>query len=367
MVKKDEMSGEMLPATRIEGFGGVSLPEAEEVFKKQKKLVDLAEGLLEEEDYAYIVVFLDPADRDEQPKMYASKEMAEDWAKKYEKSTGKKVKVTRTKLKAAWLRLGLHLGISAPPGQENVVIDKEITPIGDSLLCIKTTGPGYKSVTILGLAKTPDGREETRVLHSETTAALYWASTGRISVRSGASGYTERKFAHKIHDVIAMGETRAFSRAMACLLGFGETTAEEYEEMEPESKPKPKEPPKSKEKTQEKKATKGKETGKASEGDTKEEAAQEQSSGESEKNVAQDAQDDDMPTRQKIVKAAADAVGDAKKVVKHFEDWKAEKCKADSSFDAKAKMSSISADDWKAYKSALFEWIKAETGKEFKI
>ena len=347
----------MLPETRKISFMELSLPAAKEAAKKQKEMVSLAESLLEEEDYAYLVIFIDVVDKEKPPQMIASKELAENWAREYKEKTGKNVKIVRTKLKSAWLRLGLHLGITVPPGQEMVPVDKEVQPIGDNMICIKTTGPGYKSVTILGLMKTPDGRFQSQVMHSETTATLYWRGTDRISVRSGACGYIERKFAHKIHDVIAMAETRAFSRTMACLLGFGETTAEEYEEIEPEIKPRPKDTSKPKEKSQEKK-------GKKKSSPAKDAPPKEEKKNDGDDVATRQGVGDDLATRQGIVKASADAVGNAKQVLNFFDDWKLAQHGKDNDFDIKTLMSRMSDENWVLFKADLLAWVKESSGVE---
>lgn len=345
--KKDVVEASALPAkssSEMPTFGGVTIPEAAEALKQQQALIDLTEGLLKDTDYAYVVHKLDSGGK-EQPQMFAHKEDAEKYAKAYESSAGKETKIERTKLKSAWLRLGLHLGVTVPKGQESMPVNKEVSMLGDNLICITTTGPGYKSVSIVALRKTPDGLIEGRILHEETTTALMWPATGRVAVRSGACSYTERSFAHKTHDVVAMSETRAFSRTMACLLGFGDTTAEEFGEGEvgEGAKPSPKQPMK-----------KG--------GKKKDVAKSKEKEGDTSKESPPASNEEEPESRRDVVSAAAKLVGDdSDKVVDFYKAWKEKKHAADESFDLKIRMSKLSDELWQEFKADLNKWVGEES------
>lgn len=64
------------------------------------------------------------------------------------------------------------------------------------------------------------------------------APNGRSMVGAGSCSSNERKFVHQDHDVRAMAETRAKSRAISDMIGAGETTAEEVMQMEESRKSK---------------------------------------------------------------------------------------------------------------------------------
>jgi len=89
-----------------------------------------------------------------------------------------------------------------------------------------------------------DEREEirddgTRVYHYTYRAI---APSGRFADAVGSASSDERDFAHEIHDVRALAQTRAMERAISNLVGGGELGAEELlpaKEAEVEEKPEP--------------------------------------------------------------------------------------------------------------------------------
>ena len=349
-------------------FADVDIPEAKKAFEKQDMLTKLAEKLLKDTDYMYLVTIVGS---DKMPETFPRKDLADAQVKATKKKLGKEAIVTRVKKKAAWLRLGLHLGITVPPGQECVPVDKEIVPISDKLVGIRTTGPGYKSMTILGLIKRPDGSEKTQVLHSETTIAEYWPATGRVAVRSGACSSGERKFAHGPHDVIAMAETRASSRCSLALLGFGENSAEEFPEGETDNEPgdeltKPKGKPKEKPKSVDKPKKESKEKPKAEPAPAKDENkpdAEPEPAVEPEQTPSEPTEskeEEDTPqARKKLVGAAASALnGDgaeaSKKIIGFFGEWKEK-----NGIAPEIKLSELDGETWKKFRTGLDEFTKA--------
>jgi hypothetical protein len=371
MGKEDQdevVDAEVLPAkverTALTAFGEISIPEAQEALKKQKQVERLAEELLEDTDYAYLV---EEVASDKKPEMFARKDLAEERAKQMKKQLGKEAIITKVKKKAAWLRLGLHLGITVPPGQERTPVDKEIVPINENMFGIKTTGPGYIGMTIIQRVKRPDGSIKTEVAHAETSIAQYWPSTGRTAVRSGACSSSERKFAHGTHDVEAMAETRAYSRCAAAILGFGDTSAEEFEpgaieeEPPPAAKPddkkgkpkdKPKEKPKDKPKSDEKKGGSKEEQKKKPE---KEPEKEPEGEGGSEPPPSGEDVVDDIAKRKQVVKAAVTTLGGkpehSKQVLDYFASWK-----KDNSVEEATKLSELDNETWEKFKKALSDY-----------
>lgn len=81
-----------------------------------------------------------------------------------------------------------------------------------------------------------DRRDDGEIIFHYTYRAI--ATNGRFADAAGSASSDEREFAHEIHDIRALAQTRAMERAISNLVGGGEIGAEEIS-GEPSQAPPP--------------------------------------------------------------------------------------------------------------------------------
>jgi hypothetical protein len=217
------------------------IPDSKEIFARQKTLINLAEGLLDPEDFVYFVHFTAGSDRKRESVSFESKEEAETFYEAKRKVKTAFALLIKRKRKSGWTKLGLHLGVTVPE-VEGEKLEKTVVCLDQTkgLFLETAKGENYQLLVYLILKSLPEGGAELFPIRADCTVKVTWTKVvpARVAVSSGSCSAREgRKFAHPDHDIIAMAETRAIVRALSLCLGFGETSAEEFEANPPSEPP----------------------------------------------------------------------------------------------------------------------------------
>jgi len=173
---EQRQSREVVVAEEIKSYEVINVDAVKRAFTMYQRL----EEILDDSDYTYFVRFM--KDGKMQMRAFTHKTSAMSFANQV------KGEVIRRKNKSAWRKLAVALNISTE------------------------------------IIKTERVKEDDEIKYIVEVKA--YTRLGRCACGTGIASSKERTFVRE-HDILALAETRATNRAIANLIGFGETTAEE--------------------------------------------------------------------------------------------------------------------------------------------
>lgn len=193
---------------------------ADEVAKAWAEYVAIEKALLKDEDYIFIIPYIDRGSLEEKFKMVNSRAAIADIKKSLKALGHALLPDRRRKKRSAFDKLARVFNLSLP-SMDNTTVD--VKQVGDYIVETRT-GEGLVVVIYQKVAglKPVKATVQVRVI----------APNGRSMPGDGACALSERAqgadgFAHADHDIIGTAMTRALNRAISRAIGTGEVSYEE--------------------------------------------------------------------------------------------------------------------------------------------